>query len=99
MTDSPRDSRHETAEETATLLLCGARLVDGRIVDVRLSGPRIEAVGTAGSLGAVSGRSGRAAVGARIDLRGYLLLPAPVEPHAHLDLALTAGGPPSGDPE
>ncbi|MBY8878100.1 amidohydrolase family protein [Actinacidiphila acidipaludis] len=99
MTDSPRDSRHETAEETATLLLCGARLVDGRIVDVRLSGPRIEAVGTAGSLGAVSGRSGRAAEGARIDLRGYLLLPAPVEPHAHLDLALTAGGPPSGDPE
>ena len=99
MTDSPRDSRHETAEETATLLLCGARLVDGRIVDVRLSGPRIEAVGTAGSLGAAPGRSGRTAEGTRIDLRGYLLLPAPAEPHAHLDLALTASGPPPGDPE
>jgi cytosine/creatinine deaminase len=99
MTDSPRDSRHETAEETATLLLCGARLVDGRTVDVRLSGPRIEAVGTAGSLGAAPVRTGRAPEGTRIDLRGYLLLPAPAEPHAHLDLALTAGGPPPGDPE
>jgi cytosine deaminase len=90
MTDSPRG----TAADTATLLLCGARLTDGRTVDVRLSGPRIEAVGTAGSL---AGPAGRTAEGARIDLRGYLLLPAPAEPHAHLDLALTAGGPPSGD--
>ncbi|SEG64128.1 cytosine deaminase [Actinacidiphila yanglinensis] len=118
MTDSPRS----TTAETATLLLCGARLTDGRTVDVRLSGPRIEAVGTAGSL-AVSAdrpdRSGERAAdrpergdrtdridrpdrtdrGARIDLRGYLLLPAPAEPHAHLDFALTAGGPPSGDTE
>ncbi|MFF4740467.1 amidohydrolase family protein [Streptomyces sp. NPDC001262] len=67
------------------LLLCGARLADGRIVDVRLSGGRIEAVGTAGSL----------APGPRVDLGGYLLLPAPAEPHAHCDTALTAdiGGP------
>ena len=85
MTDSPRG----TAAETATLLLCGARLTDGRTVDVRLSGPRIEAVGTAGSLAVPAGRPGD---GTRIDLRGYLLLPAPAEPHAHLDLALTAGG-------
>ncbi|NJP48011.1 amidohydrolase family protein [Actinacidiphila epipremni] len=94
MTDSPRG----TAAETATLLLCGARLTDGRTVDVRLSGPRIEAVGTAGSLGTPGGSAGTARQGAgtRIDLRGYLLLPAPAEPHAHLDLALTAGctGPP-----
>ncbi|MDX6355020.1 MAG: cytosine/creatinine deaminase [Streptomyces sp.] len=104
MTDTPRDSPRETAAQTATLLLCGARLTDGRTVDVRLSGPRIEAVGTAGSLtgaAAASGGTGagRAADGTRIDLRGYLLLPAPAEPHAHLDLALTAGGPPSGDAE
>jgi len=99
MTDSPRDSRHETAEETATVLLCGARLIDGRTVDVRLSGPRIEAVGTAGSLAPAPGRTGRGPESTRIDLRGYLLLPAPAEPHAHLDLALTAGGPPPGDPE
>ncbi|GHF57090.1 hydrolase [Streptomyces mashuensis] len=67
------------------LVLSGARLADGRVVDVRLSGGRIEAVGTAGSL----------APGPRIDLSGYVLLPAPAEPHAHGDTALTAdlGGP------
>ncbi len=53
---------------TTTLLLCGARLTDGRTVDVRVSGGRIEAVGTPGSLGSH---------GARVDLGGYLLLPAP----------------------
>ncbi|MGW3418612.1 amidohydrolase family protein [Streptomyces phaeochromogenes] len=65
------------------LLLCGARLTDGRTVDVRLGGGRIEAVGTAGSLTAHS---------ARVDLTGYLLLPAPAEPHAHGDTALSADG-------
>ncbi|MEU4210015.1 amidohydrolase family protein [Streptomyces sp. NPDC026206] len=67
------------------LVLCGARLADGRVVDVRLSGGRIEAVGTSGSL----------APGPRVDLTGYVLLPAPAEPHAHCDTALTAvaGGP------
>ncbi|MYV54266.1 hydrolase, partial [Streptomyces sp. SID3212] len=63
------------------LLLSGARLPDGRIVDVRLGGGLIEAVGTAGSL---------TAHGARLDLTGHLLLPAPAEPHAHSDTALTA---------
>ncbi|MFI6861901.1 amidohydrolase family protein [Streptomyces sp. NPDC050421] len=67
--------------EGAALTLCGARLTDGRIVDVRLGGSRIEAVGTAGSL---------VAPGVRVDLRGHLLLPAPAEPHAHGDTALTA---------
>ncbi|MFI6282310.1 amidohydrolase family protein [Streptomyces sp. NPDC050988] len=65
------------------LLLCGARLTDGRTVDVRLGGGRIEAVGTAGSLTAHS---------ARVDLAGYLLLPAPAETHAHGDTALSADG-------
>ncbi|WP_405811548.1 hydrolase [Streptomyces sp. NBC_01520] len=76
----------------APLLLSGARLADGRTVDVRMDGPRIEAVGTVGSL---------ATRGARLDLRGYLLLPAPAEPHAHGDTALTAsmGGPASRRPE
>ena len=46
---------------------------------------RIEAVGTAGSLAPDGGRRG-----ARVDLAGYLLLPAPAEPHAHYDTALTA---------
>ncbi|MDQ1038114.1 cytosine deaminase [Streptomyces sp. V3I8] len=65
------------------LLLCGARLTDGRTVDVRLAGGRIEAVGTAGSLTAHT---------ARVDLSGHLLLPAPAEPHAHGDTALSADG-------
>ncbi|MER7840247.1 amidohydrolase family protein [Streptomyces sp. NPDC096040] len=83
--------------EPAGLLLCGARLTDGRTVDVRLGGGRIEAVGTAGSLAPGPAR----ASGARVDLSGYLLLPAPAEPHAHGDTALSAdrGGPVSYDPE
>ncbi|MGW2089585.1 amidohydrolase family protein [Streptomyces sp. NPDC001880] len=76
-------SSPETAAPAGTgLMLCGARLTDGRVVDVRLGGGRIEAVGTAGSL---------TTPGPRLDLRGYLLLPAPVDPHAHSDTALTAG--------
>ncbi|MFJ3145669.1 hydrolase [Streptomyces halstedii] len=63
------------------LLLSGVRLSDGRTADVLIGGRRIEAVGTAGSLGTQ---------GTRLDLRGYLLLPAPAEPHAHSDTALTA---------
>ncbi|MEW2291984.1 amidohydrolase family protein [Streptomyces sp. NPDC006743] len=110
-----------------TLLLCGARLTDGRTVDVRLSGGRIEAVGTAGSLGPAGGPAARPGAaerecgpgrggergadeprggggrdgGARVDLSGYLLLPAPAEPHAHADTALTADtdGPLSYDAE
>lgn len=74
--------------DTAALLLCGARLTDGRTVDVRLGGGRIEAVGTAGSL--ATGGSG--VLAAKVDLDGYLLLPAPAEPHAHGDTALTADG-------
>ncbi|MEV6133816.1 hydrolase [Streptomyces violaceusniger] len=66
--------------EPTALVLGGVRLADGRTVDVRLSGGRIEAVGTAGSL----------VPGTRLDLGGYLLLPAPAEPHAHCDIALTA---------
>ncbi|MEV4611684.1 hydrolase [Kitasatospora sp. NPDC049258] len=84
------------------LLLTNARLVDGRVVDVRISGDRIQAVGTAGSLGPLPAVPGRPAVttGARIDLGGYLLLPAPAEPHGHYDSAFTAALPtaPAADP-
>jgi cytosine deaminase len=79
----PDDWAAATADSTS-LLLSNARLTDGRTVDVRLCGGRIEAVGTAGSL---------TAVGARVDLAGYLLLPAPAEPHAHADTALSADSP------
>ncbi|MFG2818764.1 hydrolase [Kitasatospora sp. NPDC048365] len=84
------------------LLLAGARLADGRIVDVRISGDRIQAVGTAGSLGPLPALPGQPTVttGARIDLSGYLLLPAPAEPHAHYDHAFSAAlpGPPPDHP-
>ncbi|QMV22846.1 hydrolase [Streptomyces sp. SCUT-3] len=89
--DDPSErSPGQDLPETGTLVLSGARLADGRTVDVRLGGGRIEAVGTAGSLAA----EGRQAL---VGLRGYLLLPAPAEPHAHLDSAFTAhgDGPPS----
>ncbi|MFY1677270.1 MULTISPECIES: hydrolase [unclassified Streptomyces] len=89
----PASARGDTR---CCLLLAGARLADGRTVDVRVHGPRIEAVGTTGSLG------GADAAGdcVRVDLAGYLLLPAPAEPHAHADTALTADteGPVSDDP-
>ncbi|MDX2820042.1 amidohydrolase family protein [Streptomyces ipomoeae] len=74
---------------TGALLLCGARLTDGRAVDVRLGGGRIEAVGTAGSL-RMCGPAASGAPVTRVDLSGHLLLPAPVEPHAHGDTALSA---------
>ncbi|MBW1602535.1 hydrolase [Streptomyces sp. JJ66] len=81
---------------SGTLVLSGARLADGAEVDVRVTAGRIEAVGRAGSL---VDRTARAA-GCHLDLRGYLLLPAPAEPHAHHDNALTADtdGPPSSAP-
>ncbi|MEW2397520.1 amidohydrolase family protein [Streptomyces sp. NPDC046862] len=86
--------------EGSALLLCGARLTDGRTVDVRLCRGRIEAVGTAGSL-AGGGGGGPGGHSARVDLGGYLLLPAPAEPHAHGDTALSADadGPVSYDTE
>jgi cytosine deaminase len=91
MPDSQPQPHHSSSgqTDTAALLLCGARLTDGRTVDVRLGGGRIEAVGTAGSL--ATGAPG--VLAAKVDLDGYLLLPAPVEPHAHGDTALTADGP------
>ncbi|WP_369261294.1 amidohydrolase family protein [Streptomyces sp. R35] len=88
MPDSQPQPPHSRSgqTDTATLLLCGARLTDGRTVDVRLDGRRIEAVGTAGSLT----RGAPGVLAAKMDLDGYLLLPAPAEPHAHSDTALTA---------
>lgn len=90
MPDSQPQPPHSSSghTDTGTLLLRGARLTDGRTVDVRLGGGRIEAVGTAGSLATPASGS----LAAKVDLDGYLLLPAPAEPHAHGDTALTADG-------
>ncbi|KIF79726.1 hydrolase, partial [Streptomyces sp. 150FB] len=83
MPDSHPQPPDGATDGATALVLGGARLTDGRTVDVRLRGGRIEAVGTAGSL---------TPSGSRLDLTGYLLLPAPAEPHAHSDTALTAPG-------
>lgn len=77
----PHSPGNDSTAESTALLLCGARLTDGRTVDVRLDNGRIEAVGTVGSLIARS---------KRVDLSGYVLLPAPAEPHTHGDTALSA---------
>ena len=63
------------------MLLTRATLADGRRVDVRLAGNRIDAV--AEHLALAEGET-------VVDLDCHLLLPAPAEPHAHLDKALTA---------
>ena len=64
-----------------SLHLRNARLTDGRIVDVAIDGDHVTAVTPADE-------DRRIAEGA-LDLTGYLLLPAPAEPHAHLDKAFT----------
>jgi cytosine/creatinine deaminase len=57
------------------------RLVSGQLVDVGLRGGRVQTIGAPGTLPEAA---------ERLDLSGYLLLPAPAEPHAHFDTALTA---------
>lgn len=69
------------------MLLRNVTLASGEGADVLLSGGVITEVMRAGA-------SGEPAlpvdVGDVLDLEGYLLLPAPAEPHTHLDKALTA---------
>lgn len=57
--------------------------MDGRRADVRISGARIGEVAIDRRLDAAAGEEVH-------QLSGWLLLPAPAEPHAHLDKALTA---------
>lgn len=74
---------------TATaLLLRGARLPDRQVRDVLIEDGRVSAVAQAGQLPSAC---------EEMDLSGFILLPAPAEPHAHLDKALTwdlVGAPP-----
>src|SRR5207244_11968397 len=79
--DPPTGALIPAGREAGGLLLAGVTLADGRVADVRLRGGSIEAVGPAGRL---------APAVERVDLSGYLPLPAPAEPHAHLDKALTS---------
>ncbi|MDT0308028.1 hydrolase [Streptomyces sp. DSM 44917] len=73
------------------LVLCGARLPDGRTADVTLRAGRVADVAEAGAPAVPPAVPVPAA--RRVDLAGYLLLPAPAEPHAHHDTALTDGAP------
>ena len=70
-------------------LLTNATLPDGSIVDVELADGIVTGVFPGGSR----------ADAASLDLAGFLLLPAPAEPHAHLDKALSWDliDPPMGD--
>ena len=65
----------------AVTWLRNATLADGRRVDVSLRGPVIESVEPVGTATPDAPSE---------DLAGKLLLPAPAEPHAHLDKAYTA---------
>jgi cytosine deaminase len=68
-------------------LLCGATLIDGSVVDVRIGRDEDNhAVVTAVSPAELSSPPTGDDV---LDLRGYVLMTAPAEPHAHLDKALS----------
>lgn len=73
-------------------LLRGATLADGRTADVVVEGDVVAQVLPVGQ-GVAAG------TGDVLDLQGYVLLPAPAEPHAHLDKARSfeLAAPPLGD--
>lgn len=85
--------------------LTHARLPDGRLVDVDLDGGRVAAVRPADPRGHAGTRPDLDGAGpadeGTLDLDGFVLLPAPADPHAHLDKALSwdAIRPPMGDLE
>jgi cytosine deaminase len=66
---------------SANLFLTNTTLQDGAAADIRVGDGVIAAVAAPGALPAPDNV-------ASIDLAGYLLLPAPAEPHAHLDKSL-----------
>lgn len=73
------------------MLLGNATLPDGIPADVTIVGDRIAAITPHGPRPADATQAGEAAEAAEhIDLTGFLLLPAPAEPHTHLDKILTA---------
>lgn len=65
------------------MLLEQTTLADGSRVSVRVRDDVIAEIGPPGTLDDIEGEE-------RLDLGGYVLLPAPAEPHAHLDKAYTA---------
>lgn len=81
--NGPHGAGGEPSEPDAAAALVGARLIDGRSVDVL--------VDAAGRVAAVTPTGARPVRATSVhDLDGRLLLPAMAEAHAHLDKALTA---------
>ncbi|MGA1837286.1 amidohydrolase family protein [Herbiconiux sp. 11R-BC] len=85
--------------------LTDATLACGTKVDIEITGDTVTAVVPAGTLGtpraavAASAPAAGAAADSVLNLDGFLVLPAPAEPHAHLDKALSWDliDPPMGD--
>ena len=71
----------------ALRVLRSARLVDGSVVDVRLDGGTVSGVIPAIPLDDAGGPAGALLPDDELDLRGFVLMTAPAEPHAHLDKA------------
>lgn len=79
-----------TVAGTEAAALWGVRQPDGTLVDVRLSGGRVVSLAPSGS------RPSGGLPGPGLDARGWRVLPAACEPHAHLDKAFTAARVPAG---
>ena len=75
------------SDQNSKLILRSSTLADGRVVDVSIEDEVITAIATSPATRAADTRGETSTV---LDLSGYMLLPSPVEPHAHLDKALIA---------
>jgi len=78
------------APVSRAILLRGPRLADGQVADVLIADGTIASVGRG-----PAGHPPRAEI---LDLRGYLLLPSLVDPHAHLGTVFAAPGVAGGSP-
>lgn len=79
-----------TCDHANGLILTNVSRDDGTSVDIALEHGRIGRISASGSAEATRGAAPDASACRceRLDLSGYVLLPAPAEPHAHLDKAL-----------
>src|SRR5262245_39753586 len=78
-----RCRRGSRFRRVADALLRRATLADGTLADVTIRGEHVDAVGAAGGLEPTAGAE-------VVELTGWMLLAAAVEPHAHLDKAFLA---------
>jgi cytosine/creatinine deaminase len=83
---APASDSRPAARPRRSWLLAGVTLADGAVADVIVAGGTIAYVGPALPLPPAT----EARNLPKLDLRGFVLLPSFVEPHAHLDKAYTA---------